>query len=635
MRLSDVYKALDSGDFDDIPNSELDDSSSEGEEPMTCDVIVNNDDKVNMSAAMCQSYSHQPDPCFKDSLLLDDAELNSDSDSEVENNCNVANCNDAVTTGQDSDCEPSTSAGPSHAQTQKRRPVSRVGGRTHSRKQEQPVWNSSFQDIQPLSFSATPGPSRIVHRCQTPLDFFMLFFTSAVCNLLVLQTNLYYSQSIASKPSTMEWVNVSVEDMMAFMGLVIAMGVVRLPEMDDYWSTDPIMQHPWFTSIMSRTRFKQILRYLHCADNSHSNGSNSTDKLRKLRDIVDMLNVSFRQMYTPSQCLSVDESMVDTKCRISFLQYMPKKPKKFGIKLWALCESVTGYCLQFQVYTGKVETSVEHGLAYRVVFDLMKHYLDQGYKLFMDNFYSSFQLYVDLLKHKTGACGTVRSNRLGFPKQLQGKMKMKRGEAKFLQCKEITAVRWFDKRDVFALSSLHGNEMVAVTCRGNSEPVNKPKLIADYNVNMSGVDRCDQLLVYYALNRKTTKWWKRLFFRLLDMSVINAMILYVNIFPEKGKERQCHKKFRMELAHQLVQPLLDSYADPFGGRPSGRNPVTSDIRLKGKHFPISRQPKRSCVVCAYEKNASGKYKQTKTVNYCEKYVCRNCFEVYHTRSSYQ
>jgi len=338
-------------------------------------------------------------------------------------------------------------------------------------------------------------------------------------------------------------------------------------------------------------------------------------------------------MYTPSQCLSVDESMVGTKCRISFLQYMPKK---LGIKLWALCESVTGYCLQFQVYTGKVESSVEHGLAYRVVFDLMKHYLDKGYKLFMDNFYSSYVLFTDLLKHKTGACGTVRSNRFGFPKDLQGKLKMKRGEAKFLQCDSVTAVRWFDKRDVFAMSTLHGNEMVSITNRANTEPVNKPQLIADYNNYMSGVDRCDQLLVYYALNRKTTKWWKRLFFRLLDMSVINSMILYMNIFPEKGQERQSHKKFRMELAHQLVQPMLDCYADLLKGRASGRTPVTPETRLKGKHFPQSKQPKRSCVVCAYEKRADGKYKKTKTVNYCskcEKYVCRNCFETYHTRSN--
>jgi len=46
------------------------------------------------------------------------------------------------------------------------------------------------------------------------------------------------------------------------------------------------------------------------------------------------------------------------------------------------------------------------------------------------------------------------------------------------------------------------------------------------------------------------------FIYLLDMSVINAMILYINVSTEKDQEGQCHKKFRMELAHQLVQPLL-------------------------------------------------------------------------------
>ena len=57
-------------------------------------------------------------------------------------------------------------------------------------------------------------------------------------------------------------------------------------------------------------------------------------------------------------------------------------------------------------------------------------------------------------------------------------------------------------------------------------------------------------------------------FRLLDMSVINAMILCTKVMPDKCQERQYHKKFRMELAHQLVQPLLDCYADPLRGRPS-------------------------------------------------------------------
>jgi len=141
---------------------------------------------------------------------------------------------------------------------------------------------------------------------------------------------------------------------------------------------------------------------------------------------------------------------------------------------------------------------------------------------------------------------------------------MKRGEAKFMQCDHITAVHWFDKRDVFAMSSSHSEEMVSVMTRSGTEPVSKPKLIDDYNTYMSGVDHCDQLLVYSALNRKTRNGGT-VVFRLPDMSVVNAMILYTNIFPEKDRKRQCHKKFRMELAHPLVELLLNSYADPLRG----------------------------------------------------------------------
>jgi len=76
----------------------------------------------------------------------------------------------------------------------------------------------------------------------------------------------------------------------------------------------------------------------------------------------------------------------------------------------------------------------------------------------------------------------------------------------------VTAVRWFDKRDVYALSTIHGNEMVSLPPRRNeNQPVTKPTLIVDYNKYMNGVDRCDQLLTYYALNRRSTKWWKKVF----------------------------------------------------------------------------------------------------------------------------
>ena len=256
--------------------------------------------------------------------------------------------------------------------------------------------------------------------------------------LIVEQTNLYYMQVNAAKPSPMIWFDTCVEEMQAFFGFIIAMGVVRMPEFDDYWSTDPIFRNSWFSSIFSRDRFKQILRYLHCADNSKRPDRNAPGyKLFKVQALIDTLNLSFRNLYTPKQNLSIDESMVGTKCRVSFIQYMPKKPKKFGIKLWTLCEAETGYCLQFQVYTGKTENDsgevqAEHGLTYRVVFDLMKYYFDKGYVVFLDNFYTSYQLFVDLLSKGTGACGTVRSNNLDIQSSCRAREKWKKERRFFI-----------------------------------------------------------------------------------------------------------------------------------------------------------------------------------------------------------
>ena len=54
--------------------------------------------------------------------------------------------------------------------------------------------------------------------------------------------------------------------------------------------------------------------------------------------------------------------------------------------------------------------------------------------------------------------------------------------------------------------------MIERRCKGgNLESVNKPKIICDYNANMAGVDKADQLMVYYACGRKSLKWYKGYF----------------------------------------------------------------------------------------------------------------------------
>ena len=55
----------------------------------------------------------------------------------------------------------------------------------------------------------------------------------------------------------------------------------------------------------------------------------------------------------PKAQVSIDESIIGFKGHLSFVQYMPKKPTKWGIKAWVLAESETGYVWNMKIYTGK------------------------------------------------------------------------------------------------------------------------------------------------------------------------------------------------------------------------------------------------------------------------------------------
>ena len=113
---------------------------------------------------------------------------------------------------------------------------------------------------------------------------------------------------------------------MAFIGISIAMGMLHLPRLKDYWSTNTILSTPWFPSVMSRDRFLVILRYLHLVDSSQQRkkGEEGYDPLFKLRPLIDHLNAVYPEYYKPSRQLSIDEMMIGTRCRVAFLQYIPK-----------------------------------------------------------------------------------------------------------------------------------------------------------------------------------------------------------------------------------------------------------------------------------------------------------------------
>ena len=61
--------------------------------------------------------------------------------------------------------------------------------------------------------------------------------------------------------------------------------------------------------------------------------------------------------------------MIAFKGSLSFLQYLPKKPHKWGRKAWDLADAKNGYTWNWKLYTGKEEGQAETELAHRVVMD--------------------------------------------------------------------------------------------------------------------------------------------------------------------------------------------------------------------------------------------------------------------------
>ena len=133
-------------------------------------------------------------------------------------------------------------------------------------------------------------------------------------------------------------------------------------------------------------------------------------------------------MYTTYGSVTIDESMVKFKGRLSFRQYLPSKPIKWGMNMWSLAESTNDYLHQFQIYTGK-EGVQEKRLLHRVVTDLMKNMQDQNICVYMDNFYTGIELLKELKIRGIYACGIVRANRKGLPTELlPKKLKLARHE---------------------------------------------------------------------------------------------------------------------------------------------------------------------------------------------------------------
>lgn len=450
---------------------------------------------------------------------------------------------------------------------------------------------------------------------------FALYMNDNFVDHIVAETNKY-----GSPDSTFH--ATSPDEFRVYLSLLILMGLVQKPTIHSYWSTDVSVETPYFKTIMPRRRFVALNKYLHLVDNE---SMDPADPLRKIRPVVSMASESFRKSYTPSGDVCIDESLMKCRGRLHFIQYNKSKRARFGVKFYKLCDSANSYICDFKIYVGKDKTTDGTPASTAIVMELMQkcNLLNKGYSLYIDNWYSSPDLFHRLHSAGTNVCGTVRMNRKNMPKEL-GKDKLKIGEAVTYTSNNITAIKWKDKRDVCVLTTKHSLEFseTGKVNRKTKTKMLKPTAVIDYTMKMRGVDVGDQIMSKFHVMRRYSKAYKKIFFYIVDMMLLNTYVVHK---LATGKQDRTFNDFKQKLAKEIIEQHFKE------GVVKRRSVTPGELpsRLSGRHFPVKLNPSAAkgakytqrCVACLQKKQRK---ESTWRCDICNVALCIEHFKPYHT-----
>ena len=477
------------------------------------------------------------------------------------------------------------------------------------------------------------------------IGYFQLFFSDLLIQNIAKETNRYAEQIIGNSTARRNsrfknWTATSASEISVYLAIIIIQGIVKKPNLEWYWTKRQSVGTPFFANVMSYARFTLLKKFFHFEEMECTEDCPNR-KLQKIWPIYCHLNRRFAEMLTPQRDISIDESLLLYKGRLSWRQYIPSKRARFGIKSYLLCESNSGYIWKSIIYTGKDTILLDEynnlPVSSQIVMTLIKDLLGKGYCLTTDNFYTSPQLADLLVTHKTDTYGTLRLGRKEVPANLKT-TKLDKGGIIGYQRGKVCIFKWKDKKDVAVLSTIHNLEMQELVKRNNI--VKKPQAILDYNHTMGGVDRADQHLTDYPVARKRgKKFYMKIFLHLLDQSIWNSYVLY-----KKSGGSKTHAQFRLDLAEELIeQNKLEAVSTSAKKTRPGKLP--NPLRLTDRHFPDfvpstenKENAARRCAVCCSKKDDRGKKVRKETRYYCKECnvgLCAvPCFKIYHTQKNF-
>ena len=135
------------------------------------------------------------------------------------------------------------------------------------------------------------------------------------------------------------------EMFLAYVGLEIAMSLVQIGSINQYWETVCFSGHGDFYNTMSRNDFQTICGTIKVhPPNAYNKDLASKDPLWHSHHILEHFQRQCASVAVPCGTLALDENSCHTSARTKAKSYMPMKPIKYGIQFYAIVGTCELYC---------------------------------------------------------------------------------------------------------------------------------------------------------------------------------------------------------------------------------------------------------------------------------------------------
>lgn len=460
-----------------------------------------------------------------------------------------------------------------------------------------------------------PGCTSVTKPLKEIFDIFNYFINEEMVQLIVDSTNTFIESIRSNYARDRDALPTNSVEIRALFGLVYLAGITGSNKTNtaDLWDRNGYGVEMLHLG-MSLQRFRFLLRCLRFDDKNTREERRKTDKLAPIRSLFDMFVENCQNGYHLSEYVTIDEMLPGFRGRCSFRQYIPSKPNKYGIKLFALCDAKMFYTSKLEVYVGK-QPEGPYEMSNKpedIVLRTCQHLSGSNRNITMDNWFTSVPLARKLLTdYKLTSIGTLRKNKRELPDEFSKPAKRPEHTSMFGFTEDCTIVSYIPKKkkNVIMLSTMHHHDDIDESTGDHQKPV----IITTYNSTKGGVDVVDKLIATYNCSRTTRRWPMVLLYLILNVTGINSQVIYFSNHPDTKYARRFFLKM---LSEELIRPHLKVRALQTN-LPRSLRARLLDFSDPPADVPVENVRPGRCAYCDWRKNRKTKYCCFK----CSTYMC--------------